>query len=161
LRAEPPNLYSDGVTVFDAKPVDEAAERRKKRLVVGVVAALVVLAVLAWVFRYWREERVVNRFFQALEAKDYQTAYGIWMADPEWQQHPQKFTNYPYGEFELDWGPAGEWGEIKKYEIVATGTLKGASGVVVKVRINDRAEPARIWVEKSDRSLTFPPPWVQ
>jgi hypothetical protein len=135
------------VTVFDAKPVDEARERRKKLIIAGVVLGLVLLAVLAWVFRYWREERTVGRFFQALEAKDYKTAYGIWMADPDWQQHPQKYSRYGYGEFELDWGAAGEWGEIKKHEIVAIGTVKGASGVVVKVRINDRAEPPRIWVE--------------
>lgn len=149
------------MTVFDAKPVDEARERRKKRIIVSVVLALVFLAVVAWMFRYWREERTVNAFFQALEAKDYKRAYGIWMADLEWERHPEKYLRYSFGEFQLDWGPSGEWGEIKKHEIVATGTVKGASGVVVKVRVNDRAEPARIWVEKSDRSLTFPPPWVQ
>ena len=149
------------MTVFDAKPVDQAAERRKKLIITAVVAGLIAVAALAWMFRYWREERTVHKFFQALETKDYRTAYGIWMADAEWQKHPEKFSSYPYGEFELDWGPAGEWGEIKKHEIVATGTVKGASGVVVMVRINDRAEPARLWVEKSDRSLTFPPPWVQ
>ena len=34
---------------------------------------------------------------------------------------------------------------------------KGGSGVIVVVTINERKEPARLWVEKRDKSLTFSP----
>ena len=32
-----------------------------------------------------------------------------------------------------------------------------SSGIVVRVRINGQLEPVRIWVEKKDKSLGFPP----
>jgi hypothetical protein len=33
----------------------------------------------------------------------------------------------------------------------------GGSGVIVEVVVNNRAEHARIWVQKSDRTLSFSP----
>ena len=52
--------------------------------------------------------------FDALQKQDYNTAYGIWMHDPEWQQHPQQACrNIPFNDFYRDWGPGGEWGLIK------------------------------------------------
>ena len=33
----------------------------------------------------------------------------------------------------------------------------GGSGIVVDVIVNDRTEHAQVWVEKSDRTLSYPP----
>ncbi|MCI0352518.1 MAG: hypothetical protein L0Z53_24125 [Acidobacteriales bacterium] len=142
---------------------DEKREKRRKKIIAATVFVLLVAAFLAWHFRYWPEERVVNKFFDRLEAKDFESAYGIWMADPNWKQHPEKHTRYPYNEFYLDWGPGGEYGPIKSHDISnsisprASGGGSSSSGVIVDVTVNGRAEPARLWVEKSDKSLTFSP----
>ena len=45
---------------------------------------LVIVLALGWWFRYWPEEHVVGKFFDALQKQDYKTAYGIWMHDPQW-----------------------------------------------------------------------------
>ena len=81
-----------------------------------------------------------------LEAQsDYERAYAIWNADPNWKQHPQKYSGYNFGTFELDWGPTGEYGEIRSHHIRTAMTPKNASGVVVVVMINDRKEPLALW----------------
>ena len=123
------------------------------RIVTGI-AVVVLLLTVGWWFRYWPEERVVGHFFDALQKQDYKTAYGIWMRDPEWQKHPEQHPKYPYGDFYRDWGPGGEWGLIKTQKVFgASGCPGGGSGVVV----NDRAQHAQVWVEKSDKTLSYPP----
>jgi hypothetical protein len=145
-------------TLFEAPQYDPARERRRKRVIGIIIFAVVVLAVGAWKFRYWPEEHVVSQFFAALQQKDFEKAYGIWMHDPDWKQHPEKYKNYPFGEFYLDWGPGGQWGVINSYHVDgAVAPPKGGSGVIVVVTVNGRSEKARIWVEKKDKTLTFSP----
>jgi hypothetical protein len=146
------------MTLLDATQYDERAARRRRAIIGSIIVLVVLVACLAWLFRYWPEERIVDRFFTALQDKQYETAYGIWMHDSDWQQHPQKYSNYPYNEFYRDWGPGGDWGIIKSHKIYASGIPKGGgSGVVVEVIVNDRVEHARVWVQKSDKTLTFSP----
>jgi len=102
----------------------------------------------------------VNRFFNAIEQKDYNTAYGIWFHDPDWQKHPEKYPRYNEGQFELDWGPAGEYGPITSHEIkgsVRPRSKGTVSGIVVAVIVNHRAEPACLWVEDSPHTIDFSP----
>ena len=146
------------MTLLDAQHYDEAAARRRRHRIISAVVLLLIVLWLIWTYRNFPEERIVSHFFSALEGQDYETAYGIWMHDPQWKQHPQKFSSYPFNEFYRDWGPGGEWGLIKSYKIYASGTPKGGgSGVVVEVIVNDRAEHARVWVEKKDKTLSFSP----
>jgi hypothetical protein len=146
------------MTLLDAQDYDPAAERRRRVRIITAVALVLLLAGLAFAYRNWPEERVANQFFDALEHRDYEGAYGIWMHDPQWKQHVERHSQYPFSEFHRDWGPGGEWGLIQSYHIYASGTPKGGgSGVVVEVVVNDRAEHARVWVEKSDKSLSFSP----
>lgn len=143
-------------TIFESKPYDPSRERRRRIIISSIIAGVLILAFFAWWFRYWPEERRVDRFFTALEQKDYERAYGIWMNDPNWKQNPEKYAKYPFGEFYIDWGPGGEWGLINSHKIDGSATPKGGStGVVVVVTVNERAEKARIWVEKSDKTLHF------
>ena len=146
-------------TIFNAPQYDPARERRRRNATITIILTLALVAALAWMLRFWPYEHVVDRFFTALENKNYETAYGIWIADAQWKQHPDKYKNYPFGEFYADWGPSGEWGEIKSYKIEGAGAPRGgSSGVVVEVTVNQRVDPkARIWVEKRDNSLTFSP----
>jgi hypothetical protein len=146
------------MTLMDAKEFDSAkASARNKRIVLGI-AVLLILAGLGWFFRYEREELIVGHFFTALQSKDYNTAYGIWMHDPEWQKHPAQYSKYPFNEFYRDWGPGSEWGLIKTQKVYGASTCPGGgTGVVVDVVVNDRTEHAQVWVEKSDHTLSYPP----
>jgi hypothetical protein len=146
------------MTLMDAKEFDpKKASARNKRIILGI-AVLLVLAVLAWWFRYEREELIVGHFFAALQRQDYNTAYGIWMHDPEWQKHAGQYSKYPFNDFYRDWGPGGEWGLVKTYKVYGASTCPGGgTGVVVDVVVNDRTEHAQVWVEKSDHTLSYPP----
>ena len=146
------------MTLLDAREYDEEKARKKRARIILVAVVLLVVAFLGWWFRYWPEQRVADRFFHALEHQQYETAYAVWMHDPEWRQHPDRYQKYPYNEFYRDWGPGGEWGLIKSYKVYATGTPPGGgSGVIVDVTVNDRAQRARVWVEKSDKTMSFSP----
>lgn len=142
-------------SIFSAPSYDPARAKRKRWIIAGVAFAILLSVYLYFQFRNWPEERVVNRFFQSLEAKDYEKAYGIWMADPNWKQHPNEHSRYRYGEFYLDWGPGGEYGLIKSYKV--DGTKRMGTGVVVVTTVNERTEKARLWVERSDKTMSFSP----
>ncbi len=146
------------MTLLDAKPYDPGPARRRKIKIVVAAVIVVVLAAVVWMNRYWSEERVVGKFFAALKSKDYETAYGIYFADPQWKEHPTKYSRYSLNQFTQDWGTGGQWGIINTYKVNGASTCSsGASGVVVDVIVNDRAEHAQLWVEKSDKTLSPPP----
>ncbi|MGE0405196.1 MAG: hypothetical protein AB7O65_02775 [Candidatus Korobacteraceae bacterium] len=143
-------------TIFQAPSYDERRERRKKIILITVISLVVVGASLAYLFRFVGYERRVSTFFTALQAQDYETAYSVWMNDPEWKQHPEQHSRYRYNYFYRDWGPGGEWGLIRTFEVEGS-TNSGGSGVVVRVRVNERAQRANIWVEKGDKTFSFSP----
>jgi hypothetical protein len=146
------------MTLLDATPYDPGPARRRKIRILAAVIVILVLAAVVWTNRFWPEKRVVDRFFAALMNKDYETAYGLYFADPAWKEHSGKYSRYPLSQFIQDWGAGGQWGTIRKYEVNGASTCSsGASGVVVDVIVNDRAEHAQLWVEKSDKTLSPPP----
>jgi hypothetical protein len=151
-----PPTYSSK-TLFEAPPYDPAKERKQKIKITIIVAVIVVLAVLIWVNRYWPQEHQVSQFFSDLQKQDYKAAYGVWMHDPNWQQHPEKYSRYPFNEFYRDWGPGGEWGLIHSFKVLGAIHPKNGSGVVVGVEVNGRVDQAHVWVEKSDKTLNFSP----
>ncbi|HET6177035.1 MAG TPA: hypothetical protein VFE61_08900 [Candidatus Sulfotelmatobacter sp.] len=146
------------MTLLDAKEFDLEKERKRKKRIISAIVVVVILLCLGWWFRYWPEEHIAGRFFDSLQKQDYKTAYGIWMHDAQWQQHPEQHGKYPFNEFYRDWGPGGEWGIIKTQKVYGASTCPGGgTGVVVDVVVNDRAQHAQVWVEKSDKTLSFPP----
>jgi hypothetical protein len=146
------------MTLLDAKQYDPERDRRRNKRIVLSVLVILVLLLLGWWFRYWPEEHLVGKFFDTLQKQDYKGAYGIWMHDPEWQQHPERHPKYPFSDFYRDWGPGGEWGVIKSAKVFGASTCPGGgTGVVVDVVVNDRSEHAQVWVEKSDDTLSYPP----
>ena len=146
------------MTLLDAKEYDPEKERRKKVRIISAITFLLLAGFFLWWFRYWPEERVAEHFFDALQTQDYESGYGIWMHDPQWRQHPDRYKKYPFNEFYTDWGPGGQWGLVKSYKMYAAGTPPGGgSGVIVDIIVNDRAEHARVWVEKSDKTMSFSP----
>ncbi len=146
------------MSLLNAPAYDPRRARRKKELLAAGLLSLVLMGLLTYRFWHWREERTVDQFFSHLEQKDYEGAYGIWMADAGWKQHPQKYERYSYGDFYNDWGPGSEWGLIKSHKLEATvRPPQGGSGVIIVVTINQRAQKSYLWVEKRDLSLTFSP----
>ena len=151
--------WGSAMTLLDAQPFDTARARRRKIKIAAAVIFVLVLAAAAWMYRNWPEERVVNNFFTALEKQDYESAYAIYFSDPAWRQHQQKYSQYAYADFYRDWGPGGEWGLIKSYRIYGTANTQGfmSGGVIVEVIVNDRAEHARMFVERSNKTITVYP----
>jgi len=146
------------MTLLDAKEYNPEQERKRKKLIISIIAILLILVGVVWWNRFLLEERVAGKFFDALQKQDYNTAYGIWFQDPAWQQHPNNHPKYPFNEFYRDWGPGGEWGLIKTQKVFGSSTCPGGgTGVVVDVVVNDRAQHAQVWVEKSDKTMSFPP----
>src|SRR6266403_4736206 len=147
------------MTLLDAQQYDPAKEKRRKTKIALTEAVVLILAVLGWMYRNWPEEHAVSRFFSALEKQDYEGAYGIYFHDPSWRQHAQKYSQYTYADFYRDWGPGGEWGLVKSHRIYGSANTKGfgSGGVVVEVVVNDRAEHARMFVQKPDKTLTVYP----
>ena len=148
------------MTLLDAQQYDHAKEKRRKARIAIACLGVLLLLVLGWMYRNWPEERVVDKFFDALQKQDYETAYSIYFHDPAWRQHQQKYPQYPYSDFYRDWGPGGEWGLIKSHRIYGSAETKAfgsGGGTVVEVIINERAEHARMFVQKSDKTLTVYP----
>ncbi len=147
--------------------LDAGAEEPKSkalRYVISGVALVLLLALGAWYFlRYTTEKHTVERFMNAIAAGNTQLAYQIW--------HPH--TNFSYQDFLSFWGPNGYYSPIKTYRIESAEVPpKGGSGVVVTVEISGydpfpkpeetvksaQDREVQIWVERSDQSLSFPPP---
>ena len=147
------------MSLLDAQPVDEVREKqreKRRRIVIATVTFVVLLlGFLWWELRFWPEERIVNRFFAAVESQNFEQAYAIWMADPNWKQHPQKYERYTYHDFYRDWGPSGEFGAIHSHKIEHSSN--GGSGAIIEIQINGRPVTTNLWVEKSDKSFSYPP----
>jgi len=152
---------------MDAPVYDPTHDNRVRALLIGcgVLIALLVVATLAgrltghgWLYSGLPAEHRVDKFFDALEAKDYNKAYGIYENDANWQQHPDKYAaDYPLKKFIEDWttySPVN--GPITKHHVDVSGAdgsgLLGTS-VIVGVTVNNSQ---RVFVQyiRSDGTLT-------
>jgi hypothetical protein len=142
---------------------EEPKSRTRRYIISGIALALLIAAGFWYVLRYTAEKHTVERFMNAVAAGDSQQAYQIW--------HPH--PGFSYQDFISFWGPKGYYSPIKTYRIESAEVPpKGGSGVVVTVEIsgyNPFPKPdetikfaqnreVQIWVERSDQSLSFPPP---
>ncbi len=157
------------MTLLNAPEYDERGEKRRIGLLVGAGVALLLTVVIGlggyllghgWFFTNLRAEHRVDSFFKALEAKDFDNAYAMWMNDKDWKQHPQKY-DYSLKRFTEDWttespvnGPITEHHvDISKTD--GTGTF--GTGIIVAVRVNGDHK-LFMWYEKKDGTLTYPAP---
>jgi hypothetical protein len=143
------------MTLLDAPTYDPAKARKRNKILIGSGVTLLVVAIFLWFFWNWPQEHLVNQFFDAIQAKDMPKAFAIWNHDPDWQQHTQQYTSYPYGRFEVDWGHSSDWGDIKTHKIVMSKTV--GSGVVVGVEVNGVKTPVFLWVQRSNKTIGFSP----
>jgi hypothetical protein len=150
------------VGILDAGP--EEPKSKALRYGISGVALVLFLSGAAWYFlRYASEKRTVGRFMDAIVAGDMQKACDIWHTHPGFSC--QDFVSF--------WGPNGYYSPIKSFRMESAEVPpKGGSGVVVTVEISAYApfpkpedsvkfaqnREVQIWVERSDQSLSFPPP---
>ena len=87
--------YPSTMTLLDAQTYDFAKARRRKITIAITIVGVLVLAGLAWMYRNWPEEHTVDKFFAALQQKDYENAYGIYFNDPTWRDHRKSISNTP------------------------------------------------------------------
>ncbi len=160
------------MSLMDAPAYDPARDNRRRNIIVGAIVGIVLVGVIAlagyisghgWLFSNLGYEHRVNSFFDALQDKDYAKAYGIYYNDPEWQQHPQKYSGYPLARFTQDWtadspinGPI-TWHHVDKS--VAAGTGYFGTGVIVAVRVNGDHK-VFMYVDRADKTMTWPAPYV-
>jgi hypothetical protein len=157
------------MTLLNAPEYDGRREDRKRNLLIAAGVLILATAVLCvggyllghgWFFSNLPAEHKVNNFFDALEAKDYSKAYGIYENDPKWQEHPQKY-DYTLKRFTEDWtsdspvnGPiANHHVDISKTD----GSGYFGTGIIVAVRVNGDHKVFMYCIRK-DGTLAWPAP---
>ena len=141
---------------------EEPGSKLRRYFITGAAFVLLVSAGAWYLFRFYPEKRAVERFFDALTTGDTARAYQIWQPQP----------SYTFQDFLEDWGPSGYYGPVKSYRIeTVQNPQHGGSGVIVVVELspyapfpadtdaekNRRTREVRLWVERKDKSLSFPP----
>jgi hypothetical protein len=163
------------MTLLDAPVFDEARDRRRRRILYSSAALLVVLFVgwslvagrpVDWPWN-WNNHLLgrsaVNRFLKAVEENDLPKAYGIWIHDKNWQQHPAQNSTYPFARFQQDWSstsPDNEYGVIQSHKFAAERMYGNV--LMVAVFINGRKSKAlNLDYDPKTHTLSYSPPGVE
>lgn len=125
---------------------DEHRIRIIKRTVLAVVVVLVLFVTAYFVFENLREKQAVRHFLAQVNSGQYEAAYRTWGCTPE---HP--CAGYSYDKFLEDWGPKQNHNNWR-----ISGVDGCKTGVVVTVTAPG-AEAEPLWVQRSDKSLSFSP----
>lgn len=163
------------MTLLDAPAFDEARERRRKVIFWSAAVLLVALVAGWWLAagrpvdwpwnwnNFVRGKSTADRFLTAVERNDLPTAYGIWMNDKDWRQHPVPKGGYSLGRFEQDWGarsPDNEYGSIESHKIVAARMYGNV--LLMAIIINgQRTKALDLDYDPAMRTLNFSPPDVE
>jgi hypothetical protein len=152
------------MTLLNAPEFDEKKETRKRNLLIGSGVTIVVLIVLAvagfllghgWLFINLPVEHRVNTFLAAIQAQDYKKAYGIFNHDPDWEQHPDKYKDYPLQRFTEDFTTESDWkGPITSFKVGCS--KRDATGTAVAATINGSVN-LTLKYQRSDGTLSFFP----
>jgi hypothetical protein len=174
------------MSLMDAPVYDERGEKRRVALYASLGAAFVLVVVLfflgfllghGWFFSNLPAEHKINKFFTALEAKDYPKAYALYVNDNDWQQHPSKF-GYTLKQFTDDWttDPRNFYPITSHHVDISKTDGSGfwGGGIIVAVRVNlqDGLPKAKLgemhstlpghklfmYVTRSDGTITWPAP---
>jgi hypothetical protein len=163
------------MTLLDAPVYDEARDRRRRVVLLSTVGVLFVLFVGWWFAsgrpvdwpwnwnNHLRGRMTLNHFLTAVEKNDLPTAYGIWIHDKNWQQHPALNGPYTFDRFQGDWSsqsPDNEYGVIQSHHIVAARMYGNV--LLMAVLVNGRKSKAlNIDYDPKTHQLNFSPPDVE
>jgi hypothetical protein len=140
---------------------EEPHSKLFRYLITTAVFAVLVTLGIWYLTRFHHEKATVKKFLDGLVAGQTEQSYSIWKASP----------TYSYKDFLDDWGADGYYGPVKSYRITDAQGAKGDTSVVIIAEIspfhpfpeeNDsvkqsKTKEVRIWVERRDQSLSFPP----
>jgi hypothetical protein len=147
------------LTLLDAN--EEPHSKIRRYILTGVALAILLGLGLWYSLRFISEKHTVQHFMDAVVAGNFQQGYQLW----------KSHGSYTYGDFLSDWGPRGYYGPVQSYRVESTVPPRnGGSGIIVVVEISplkpfpDDKDPqsrrnreVRLWVERSDQSISFPP----
>jgi hypothetical protein len=152
------------MSLLDAPEFNEKKETRNRNILIGSGALIALIAVLTvagfilghgWFFINLPAEHRIKTFLSSVQAGDFPKAYGIWYADPDWQQHPDKYKDYPLKRFSEDFTTESEWkGPITSFHV--DFSKRDQSGTVVASTING-ATNLTLKVQRADKTITFFP----
>jgi hypothetical protein len=161
------------MTLLDAPQFDARRERRRTLILECAAGAVVLLFVAWWLAasrpvdwpwnwnRYIFGRAAVSKFLTTVEANDLPRAYGIWVHDKNWQQHPRQYS-YSYARFVGDWSPTSpdnEYGPLRSHKIAEAARY--GNSLLVAVLINGRKSDALdLTYDPKSGQLTFAPPGV-
>ena len=132
------------MTLLDARP-PRPPRQIGRYVLLALVAAIVVIGA-SYYFWDFPEEHSVTRFLETVQRGDYRAAYQLW----------QPSSSYSYDDFVRDWGPNGDYGKIREFEILRS-TSASSQTVSVTVLINGVTPPLKLLVDKSTKGLAYSP----
>ena len=162
------------MTLLDAPAYNEAREKRRVAMMYSAAGLLFVLFVGWWLAAglpvdwpwHWNNHLLgrmaVNTFFKDLEKNDLPAAYGVWIHDKNWQQHPERYF-YTYDRFEKDWSPNSpdnDYGQIHSHRIAAARMVGNVlqTGTFINGR---KSKAINLDYDPNDHTLSFSPEDVQ
>lgn len=143
------------MTLLDAPAYNARRARIIRNSILITIGVIVLAAILTVVFWDWPQQHRINHFFSLVQKRDYKDAYAYWNNDPNWQQHPGRYTGYTFNDFTKDWGPNSDYGVIQSHDIVITKTV--GNGVVMGVDINGGKTPLFLRVDHATKEIGFSP----
>jgi len=133
------------LTLMDAKTP------KPKRGILKYIPLPVLILILAAVASFityslwdYPEEHAITQFLTTIEKGDYHKAYELWQPAP----------SYHFADFMHDWGPEGDYGKIRTFQIIEAAS-KGRHTVLVMVRINDEDPPLSLLVDRKTKGLSY------
>ena len=147
-------------TLLDANNLEPPS--RKRLYLFAGIAFVVILGLAAWyLLRFASERRTIGRFMDAVVAGNFDEGYRIW----------KPHGSYSHDDFLGDWSAKGYYGPVQSYRIQSVEEPpNNASGVIVTLELSPvrpfpsdkdpqsaRNREVRLWVERSDQSISFPP----
>jgi hypothetical protein len=152
------------MTLLNAPEFNAKRESRNRNILIGSGLVVVVLGLIAlggfvlghgWFFINLPTEHRVDIFLSALQAKDYPRAYGIFYNDPDWQQHPQKYKDYPLERFTEDFTTQSDWkAPVNSYHV--DFSRRDKTGTVVASTINGTTNLTLHYSPKDGTLAFFP-----
>ena len=127
---------------------------------ISLATALALATILFFTLRFRTEKATARQFLSEVVAGDFQSAYRTWKPS----------SGYSFQDFMADWGPKGEYGPVKSFELRSARRPGDASGVVVTVEVSAYSpfpdpsdaksrnnKEVRLWIESSDQSMSYAP----
>jgi len=127
---------------------DERRIKVIKTLVFSLSALVILGGVAFFVFHNYKQERQVKRFFESLQAHDYQGAYAFWVSTDSDRR------GYPFQSFMQDWGPSSGHADVSGFQI--TKSRSCGNGVILTVDFA-KGQQEKLWVRRDDPVIGFSP----